>query len=125
MKKYAIINGQNVINIIEYENQPNNPPDGFESPVIAVETNLAGIGWSYIDGNFIAPIQPMPINDDLLKSCKEKAKGLLSQSDWAVLPDVSLKNKDEFVFYRLNLRNLVRNPVSDPNFEVIPEPIWE
>lgn len=56
--------------------------------------------------------------------CKVKAKELLSQTDWAVLPDVGLTNQDAFVFYRLNLRNLVKNPVVDPVWETIPEPIW-
>lgn len=57
-------------------------------------------------------------------NCKVKAKALLSQTDWAVLPDVGLANQDAFVFYRLNLRNLVKNPVADAVFEAIPEPIW-
>jgi len=57
-------------------------------------------------------------------ACKAKAKALLSASDWAVLPDVGLVNQDAFVFYRLNLRNLVINPVADAVFEAMPEPIW-
>lgn len=56
--------------------------------------------------------------------CKAKAKALLSQTDWAVLPDVTLANQEAFVFYRLNLRNLVTNPVTDPVWEVMPEPVW-
>lgn len=56
--------------------------------------------------------------------CKAKAKALLSQTDWAVLPDVTLANQEAFVFYRLNLRNLVTNPVADPVWEVMPEPVW-
>ena len=57
-------------------------------------------------------------------SCKEKAKALLAQTDWAVLPDVGLANQDAFIFYRLNLRNLVKNPVADPVFEDVPQAIW-
>jgi len=57
-------------------------------------------------------------------ACKAQAKALLSQTDWAVLPDVGLANQDAFVFYRLNLRNLVINPVADAVFEAMPEPIW-
>jgi hypothetical protein len=53
-----------------------------------------------------------------------QAKQLLAKTDWAVLPDVGLANQDAFVFYRLNLRNLVRNPVTDPVFESEPTPIW-
>ena len=57
-------------------------------------------------------------------ACKAQAKALLAQSDWAVLPDVGLANQDLFVFYRLNLRNLVINPVADAVFEAMPEPVW-
>lgn len=57
-------------------------------------------------------------------ACKSQAKTLLAQTDWAVLPDVGLANQDAFVFYRLNLRNLVINPVADAVFEAIPEAIW-
>lgn len=57
--------------------------------------------------------------------CKAKAKALLSQTDWAVLPDVTLANQAAFVFYRLTLRNLVTNPVTDPVWEVMPEPVWK
>lgn len=57
-------------------------------------------------------------------ACKETAKALLAQTDWSVLPDVGLANQDEFVFYRLNLRNLIKNPSVDAVFEDIPTAIW-
>lgn len=56
--------------------------------------------------------------------CKAIAKVKLTQTDWAVLPDVGLANQDAFVFYRLNLRNLVRNPVTNPVWEDEPQPVW-
>ena len=39
MDKYAIIKDNLVINLIEYEEQPNNPPPGFDDGVIAVLTD--------------------------------------------------------------------------------------
>jgi hypothetical protein len=57
--------------------------------------------------------------------CKEKAKTLLAATDWAVLPDVGLSNQDAFVFYRLNLRNLVKDPVVEPVWESEPTPVWK
>ena len=59
-----------------------------------------------------------------LEACKEEAKRRLAATDWSVLADVGLQNQDAFVFYRLNLRNLVRNPVADPVWEVEPQPVW-
>lgn len=59
MQKYAIIDGNNVINIVEYETDPGNPPPGFADNIIAVATDFAGPGWTYHDGIFTAP-QPYP-----------------------------------------------------------------
>jgi hypothetical protein len=56
--------------------------------------------------------------------CKAKAQALLASSDWSALPDVNLTNKADFVAYRANLRNLVLNPVTNPNFGTEPTPVW-
>jgi hypothetical protein len=56
--------------------------------------------------------------------CVSQAKALLQASDWASLPDVNLANKADFVAYRANLRNLVLNPVTNPNFGTEPTPVW-
>jgi hypothetical protein len=70
------------------------------------------------------------IEDSKLKSeykkieCKNKAKILIVNSDWSVLPDVKLTNKIEFENYRSILRNLILNPIEDPIFPVEPTPIW-
>ena len=78
--------------------------------------------WDETDFNAKNP--QMPTTEQLVANCKAKAKALLSQTDWSVLPDVGLANQDAFVLYRLNLRNLVINPVADAVFEAMPEPIW-
>jgi hypothetical protein len=57
-------------------------------------------------------------------ACKEKAKSLLAQTDWAVLPDVGLKNSADFVTYRGILRNLVIQPQETPDFPVEPKAVW-
>lgn len=58
------------------------------------------------------------------QNCKDKAKILIANSDWSVLPDVNLTNKSDFENYRTQLRNLIINPVEDPIFPVEPNPIW-
>jgi hypothetical protein len=57
--------------------------------------------------------------------CSNKAKDLLSASDWSVLPDVGLQNFEDFVTYRKALRSLVLNPVADSVFPIQPTPIWK
>lgn len=68
--------------------------------------------------------------DETLKSqylknqCKQKAKSLIANCDWSVLIDVNISNKSEFESYRSILRNLILNPVENPDFPTEPEPIW-
>ena len=57
-------------------------------------------------------------------NCKEESKKRIANSDWSVLPDVNITNKSEFENYRSQLRNLIINPVEDPNFPIEPNPIW-
>lgn len=65
------------------------------------------------------------LNSKLKKDiCKSKAKELIANCDWSVLPDVNLQNKSEFENYRSILRNLILNPIEDPIFPIEPTPIW-
>jgi len=61
----------------------------------------------------------------LFNICSAKAKELLKASDWAVLSDVGLKNSNDFVTYRGILRAYVINPVANPDFPILPTPIWQ
>ena len=63
MNKYAIIQNGLVINYVEYETQPDNPPPSFEEGTIAVLSNNAGIGYTYENGTFIAP--PVVISPEM------------------------------------------------------------
>ena len=57
-------------------------------------------------------------------NCKNKAKQLISNTDWSVLPDVNITNKSEFESYRNILRNYIINPIENPEFPIEPQPIW-
>ena len=56
MKNYAIIDSTNtVINVVVWDGKPPwTPSDGCTAVVIPEGSN-AGIGWIYVDGEFIAP----------------------------------------------------------------------
>jgi hypothetical protein len=58
-------------------------------------------------------------------NCSTQAKYLLAASDWAVLPDVGLKNSADFVTYRGILRGYAIQPVVDPVWPTEPTPVWE
>ena len=131
-QKYAIIDGINVINCIEYDEQPSNPPPGFDSPVIAVQSDVAGPGWTYVDGQFVAPPVPAPTPEDLIALCKQTAIGLLNATDWTTIPDVAnpsasnpyLMNQGAFIAWRSQVRALAVNPVANPVFPTQPTEQW-
>ena len=63
MPRYAIIKGEDVINVIEYDVEPGNSPPGFEADIIAVESERASPGWLYKNGELIdtSPVIPHEI----------------------------------------------------------------
>lgn len=80
--KYAIIKNGVVVNLIEYEAQPSTPPAGFEDGHVAIQTDVASIGWTYANGQFTDPnpiesiVMPaMPtLTDMILADAGELAK---------------------------------------------------
>jgi hypothetical protein len=133
LQNYAIIDGINVINIIQYEEQPSNPPPGFEEPIIAVQSDVAAPGWTYVDGQFINPyVPPAPTPEELIAQCKQTATATLNSTDWTSIPDVAdplksnpyLINQADFVAYRSIVRGYAVNPVVDPVFPTTPTEQW-
>jgi hypothetical protein len=133
LQNYAIIDNVNVINIIQYEEQPSNPPPGYENSIIAVQSDIAAPGWTYVNGQFIDPyIPPAPTPEELIAKCKQNASAILSSTDWTAIPDVAdstksnpyLINQDEFISYRSIVRNYAVNPVANPTFPSAPTEQW-
>jgi hypothetical protein len=133
LQNYAIIDGINVINIVEYEEQPSSPPPGFEYPIIAVQSDIAGIGWTYVNGQFINPyVPPAPTPEELIARCKATATGILQGTDWTSIADVGdptkanpyLVNQAEFIAYRSTVRGYAVNPVENPVFPTAPTEQW-
>ena len=59
-----------------------------------------------------------------INEVKAKAKELLEQTDYAVLSDVNIINKDEFIFFRSNVRMVYLYPNYSYSFQDVPTPIW-
>ena len=93
------------------------------------DNNLEFLVW-------LDPVVPKPTQEQIdvweisyphdiaVKNCKDLAKEKISFCDWSVLPDVNIKNKNEFESYRSILRNYILNPVVNPVFPEEPQPIW-
>jgi hypothetical protein len=79
MQTYAIIKGNLVENIIEYDSQPTTPPPGFDDGYIAVQADRASPGWLYENGEFVdttPPVEPM-----VMPPVKTLAEQILSNPD--------------------------------------------
>ena len=64
------------------------------------------------------------INFNTKEQAKEYAKQLLENTDYSVLPDISLTNKDDFIEYRNMVRFIYFNPTVGAVFPEEPKPIW-
>jgi hypothetical protein len=121
--KYAIIESSIIKNIVVAD------PEFAESQGWVEVTGSAGIGWFYIDGQFI---EPPP--KDFKEYNKNRAEMLLQQTDWTATVDVSdpnysnpyLSNQLDFLNYRNEIRKIAINPPYEQyDFPLLPKEIWE
>jgi hypothetical protein len=64
MQRYAIVDPMagKVINVVDYEAAPTNPPPGFEDGIIAVQSDAAEPGWDWDGTRLVEPPAP-PASD--------------------------------------------------------------
>lgn len=55
---------------------------------------------------------------------KQRAIQALKDTDWTQLPDVSLKNKNDFTNYRASMRSIALNPSINAVFPILPVEQW-
>ena len=79
--RYAIVKNNMVVNVIEYEEQPSTPPDGFEDGHTAIQADNVSLGWTYANGQFTNPNPPeqaqvnsVSLTDMILSNPAELAK---------------------------------------------------
>ena len=125
MANYAVIQGIDVVNIIEWDGQTPYDSDG---QLILADEN-AHIGGTYIDGVF-SPL-PGPTPEGLIESCKSIASQLLYETDWTTIADVAdptytpyLMNQEEFKQYRAIIRGYAVNPIENPVWPTPPTEEW-
>jgi hypothetical protein len=64
------------------------------------------------------------ITFDNIDNLIDYAKKQLEKTDYTVLPDVYLINKDEFISYRFFIRQAIINPSLTTQFPQEPKAIW-
>ena len=127
MTNYAVIENTLVINVTISD------ADYAQSQGwIACPDNVS-IGWSYINGQFVAPIPPTPTPEEIQAENKQQATLLLQQTDWTCTVDITnpqysnpyLMNQDAFLAYRSTVRAIAVNPPTTPAvFPEQPNEVW-
>ena len=79
MQTYAIIKGNLVENIIEYDTQPTTPPPGFDDGYTAVQADRVSPGWLYENGAFVDTTPPAETM--VMPPVKTLAEQILSNPD--------------------------------------------
>lgn len=95
-KRYAIVNASGLVEAVIVWDGENDwvAPDGFE----AIQTDEAGIGWSYQDGQFIAPPPeplPVPSPEEILSANTRTRDSLLSLAALDIAPLQDAVDLDE------------------------------
>lgn len=84
------------------------------------------------EGNAVV-YDPVAVQEEADKlSCSDKAKAILTATDWTSIPDVGnptestpyLMNQSEFIAYRSQIRALAVNPVANPVWPTQPTEQW-
>ena len=65
MSRYVILKDNEIINVVNYDSPPSNPPPGFKGGHIAVQHDQASFGWTYKNGVFTSPDEI--VSDEELK----------------------------------------------------------
>lgn len=127
MNNYAIIENTLVINIAVAD-----PEFAQSQGWVACPDNVS-IGWSYVNGIFIAPIPPTPSPEEIQAQNKQQAIYLLQETDWTCTVDIAnpqysnpyLMNQDAFLAYRSTVRAIAVNPPTTPAaFPEQPQAVW-
>ena len=74
MSVYAIVENGSVTNIVEWDGEAEWSPDAGEAVLV---DGSVGIGWSYSDSTFTAPLVPTPSREELVTSAEQTKSVLL------------------------------------------------
>lgn len=110
--------------MLKYKNPENNEVYAYsEDQKHIIPDNFIAItdeeAENIIYQNLLLSNKEQKIND-----CYLTAKLRLNETDYTQLTDVELLNKQEFSEYRAKLRQILKNPVEDPQWPDKPSARW-
>lgn len=126
-KNYAVLENTLVVNVVVSDAQYAQQQGWVEL------VGDAGIGWTYVNGQFVAPAPIPPTPEEIQAQNKSKAETLLQSTDWTATVDINnpqfsnpyLGNQDAFLAYRSQVRQIAVNPPTIPAvFPEAPKEVW-
>ena len=130
MANYAIVENGKVINSCAWDGvTPWQPPEGTQAIEIP-EGVVAGVGYFYINGKFVAPPPPVITPADNAVTANQ----ILSDTDWTSIPAVGnpnqsnpyLANQSAWLYYRSQIRDIALDPpVGEVNWPTPPQEVWQ
>jgi hypothetical protein len=106
---------------IEFRNNANGKPNNQQ--IFSIE-NFQQFVDLWVVADEAHNNSSIPTEEQLLELTRIEADRLLQESDWAMLPDVTLQNKAEWEAYRVALRNIRSNLTVDPAWPTEPDVVW-
>ncbi|WP_316205988.1 hypothetical protein [Bradyrhizobium sp. SZCCHNR3058] len=97
MPRFAIIDttAKTVINVVEYDDAPSNPPPGFEKGIIAVRSDEAGPDWGWDGSALVAPaILELPVIVPALATKLGLRRVFVEQGRWDQVKAMIAANPD-------------------------------
>lgn len=99
--------------------------NNINEPITTLPLWATNLYDKWLEKDYIEKHPPAPTPEQIQELNKYKANDLLQKSDWSVLPDVPLANKDAWIAYRQQLREISTNPPTTPAvFPDAPPVIW-
>lgn len=80
MGRYAVVLNDEVINVVVWDGITPWAPEEGEA-VLVPEGEVAGIGWSYVDGVFAPPPEPEKTPEEHLAEAEAERAALVSQAN--------------------------------------------
>ncbi|WP_447867172.1 tail fiber assembly protein [Rahnella bonaserana] len=77
MSNFAIVESAVVVNIVIWDGVAEWSPNPGQTAVEVKDGNEVGIGYSFIDGKFVAPVQPAPTQEELTAEAKKQKAQIL------------------------------------------------
>lgn len=97
-------------------------PDGTIRAIEPGQEFLIEATWQEITNEELEALTRPQI--DPLQIVKDEAKRRLTDTDWAMLPDVLIGNRAAFETYRAAVRAIYLAPVENAVFPERPEAVW-